>query len=317
MSLGSMIIKRILTMILTLIIVSMLVFGITQILPGDVAFLILGRGATDETLEIMRERLGLNRPIYVQYIDWFTSVLSGDLGESLLMEREIFPILRERLVRSLYLSLFSFAGVILFGIGFGILSAIKRNSLLDYLISTISYLFISVPEFVSGSLLILLFAGAVFNIFPASGYGHLSDGFFNWLRYLILPSLTLLFVLLAYIMRMTRTNMLEVMNKDYVRTAYLKGLSEKRIVLKHILKNAMLPTITLLGINLAWLIGGIVVTETVFDYPGIGRLTVFAIHNRDIPLIQATVLTLSFFYIMGSFMADLLYVLLNPKLRGD
>lgn len=318
MSIIKLIFTRFVTLVVTLFIVSFLIFGITQILPGDVAFLILGRGATEEAIAAVRQDLGLHLPFYQQYTNWLGNILRGDLGQSLIMDRDIYPILKVRLIRSLYLALFSFIGVIIFGIGFGIISAIKRNSLLDKIITGFSYILISIPEFVSGTLLILIFAvGPLFNILPASGYGDISEGIWNWLQYMILPSLTLIFVILAYVLRMTRTNMLEVMKKDYVRTAHLKGLKKTKIIFKHILRNALIPTITLLGINLAWMIGGIVITEEVFDYPGLGRLTVFAINNRDIPLIQATVLTLSLFYMLGSFISDIFYLILNPKLRGE
>lgn len=314
---GMLVGKRFVTAILMLVAVSILVFAITQYLPGDVAVVILGQYATPERVAAMQERLGLNRPAYKQYLDWAGGVLHGDFGQSLAMKQEILPILIDRAKHSAILALFAFTGLVVFGISFGIYAAVRRGTLFDKIITGVTYIGMSFPEFLSGSLLVLLLAGGWFNILPSSGYVSLEEGFIPWIKHLILPAITVMFVVLAYVMRMTRSNMLEVLQKDYIRTARMKGLQERVVIFKHALKNALMPTVTLLAINLGWLVGGIVVTESVFSYPGLGRLIIYAIHKRDIPLIQASILVASSVYVIANFLADLTYMYLNPKVRGE
>lgn len=310
--------RRLVTMLVTIALVSVLIFALTQLLPGDVAQMVLGQYATPEKLAALREQMGLNAPAHVQYLDWAGGLLRGDFGQSLVWERDIEALLLYRLRNSLFLAGFAFLGVTLLGITFGIIAAVRPGSRLDRAVTAVSYVGVSMPEFVSGTLLLFLFAGYVLNIFPAT----LSAGFVEpwqdpggFLMQLVLPGITAMLVVLAYAMRMTRSNMLEVLDKPYVRTARLKGLPERTVVVRHALKNAMMPTVTLLSINVGWLVGGLVITEQVFAYPGLGDLVVDAIQKRDVPLIQGAALIISLVYVAANFTADLVYMWLNPKVR--
>jgi peptide/nickel transport system permease protein len=307
--------KRIAIIIFTLWLISILVFGITQALPGDAAFMVLGQWATDEAVAILRTEMGLDRPITTQYIDWLAGFVQGDFGKSLTMHLPIKPILMERLINSMQLGVLAFLEISFIGIILGVICGIKKDTWFDQTISTFGFIGVSIPEFVSGSLLILFFGGTVWKIFPAGGYVPLSEGFWPWLSRLILPSITLNLVLLAYVMRMTRSSLIEVFRANYIRTARLKGLEEKRVIFVHALRNALLPTATLLANNFGWLMGGIVVVETVFAFPGLGRMTILAIQKRDIPMVQAAILLVAVIYIVANLIADLLYMVLDPRTR--
>jgi peptide/nickel transport system permease protein len=307
--------KRIAIILFTLWLISILVFGITQALPGDAAFMVLGQWATDEAVAILRTEMGLDRPITTQYIDWLASFVQGDFGKSLTMHLPIKPILMERLINSMQLGVLAFLEISFIGIILGVICGIKKDTWFDQTISTFGFIGVSIPEFVSGSLLILFFGGTIWKIFPAGGYVPFSEGFWPWLSRLILPSITLNLVLLAYVMRMTRSSLIEVFRANYIRTARLKGLDEKRVIFVHALRNALLPTATLLANNFGWLMGGIVVVETVFAFPGLGRMTILAIQKRDIPMVQAAILLVAVIYIVANLIADLLYMVLDPRTR--
>ncbi len=309
--------KRIAIIIFTLWLISVLVFGITQALPGDAAFMVLGQWATDEAVDILRTEMGLDRPVVTQYIDWLMRFVQGDFGKSLTMHLPIKPILMERLINSMQLGVLAFLEISFIGIILGVICGIKKDSWFDQTVSTLGFIGVSIPEFVSGSLLILFFGGTIWKIFPAGGYVPLSEGLWPWLSRLILPSITLNLVLLAYVMRMTRSSLIEVFRANYIRTARLKGLDEKRVIFVHALRNALLPTATLLANNFGWLMGGIVVVETVFAYPGLGRMTILAIQKRDIPMVQAAILSVAVIYIVANLIADLLYMILDPRTRQN
>lgn len=305
---------RVLSIFFIMVVVSILLFLITNIMPGDVAHFISGQFASPETIEAVRQRLGLDQPLLVQYWTWASSFLRGDLGTSLVMDRPIAPILFEALGRSAILAAVSFALVALLGILLGVFAALRHNRPSDHAISLFTYLGISVPEFFWAVVLIILFAGQL-RWLPSGGYAPLSDGAWPWLSHLILPAATLTFTLIAHISRLTRSSMLEVMSANYIRNARAKGLSKRTIVLKHALRNALLPTITVLAIDVGWLLGGIVVVESAFSFPGIGRLLLFAIERHDLPLIQASVLLVTITYCSANLIADVLYAYLNPKIR--
>jgi len=309
--------RRLAILALTLWLISLFVFAMTQILPGDAAFMVLGQWATDEALEQLRLELGLNRSLVVQYVDWLVNFIQGDFGKSLTLRVPVKPIVLARLGHSLVLGVIAFVEITILGIFFGVISAIKKDSWFDHLVGTFAFIGVSIPEFVSGSLLILFFSGSVWSILPAGGYVPLSEGFWPWFSRLILPSTALMLVLFAYVMRMMRSSLIEVLRTNYVRTARLKGLKEKTVVFRHALRNAMMPTVTLLLNNFGWLIGGIVIVEIVFSFPGLGRLTIFSIQKRDIPMIQACILLVSSLYIFANLLADMLYMLLDPKTRPD
>lgn len=308
------VLKRIAYIAVILAAMSILIFGITQALPGNVAHVIAGQFATQDVIQAIERKLGLNDPLPLQYWRWASGLLQGDLGTSLIMERPIAPLLAEAISRSAVLAACSMVLVTLFGIGLGLWAAIRHNRPVDHGISVFTYVGISVPEFFWGIVLILLFVG-YFQILPSGGYGDLGKGLGVWVSHLILPTATLTFTLIAHVSRLTRSSMLETLASQYVRNARAKGLPERVVLVRHALRNALLPTITVLAVDVGWLFGGIVVVETVFSFPGLGRLLVFAIERRDLPLIQSSILIVSAIYCVANLVADLLYAYFNPKIR--
>lgn len=315
MTVWRLILRRLVLIAITLLCVSLIIFGITQILPGDVAEMISGQYGSEQTVKLLREKLGLNRPLYIQYVDWLWGFITLDPGNSLSFDQPIMPLLLERLKRSLLLGGIALVEVTVFGIAMGVYAAVRKDKLFDNIASIFSFIIISIPEFVSGSLMVFFLSGTGLRIFPAGGYSPLSDGFDEWVMHLILPSTTLTLVLLAYVMRMTRSSMIEVLRQNYIRTAYLKGLPENTVIFRHALKNALLPTVTLIANNIGFLIGGIVIVEMVFAYPGLGQLMINAISYRDIPTLQSCAMVVAAIYILANLAADLAYLYLNPKTR--
>jgi peptide/nickel transport system permease protein len=297
-----------------LVAVSMLVFGITMLLPGNVAYLILGPFAPPEQVRALELKLHLTDPVWQQYLRWAGAFLSGDLGESTLMNRPVAPLLMEALSRSLVLTSVSFVLIAVIGIGLGVVAALRHGRPLDHTVSIATYLGIAVPEFFWAIVVIVVFA-AWLGWLPASGYEPLSSGVAVWAKHLIAPVITLVFGHLAHVSRLTRSSMIEVMQSPYVTAARAKGLPERVVVLHHALRNALLPSITVLALDFGRLMGGIVVVETIFAYPGLGRLVVFSIQNRDIPTLQAAILVVAAIYAFANLVADLLYAVLNPRIR--
>jgi peptide/nickel transport system permease protein len=310
----SLTIKRVASLLVTLLILSAIVFGITQILPGNVAYMILGPYATPQSLAALEDKLQLNRPLVLQYLDWLAGFVTGHWGDSLRLGQPVAPILLQRLANSVYLAVSSLLMIVIVGIGLGIVAAVQRGRFLDHLISIIAFIGMSVPPFVVGALLIIGFGGGWLHILPGSGFAAPTDPV-SWLQHLVLPSITLMLMLLAYVLRMTRSSLVEVLRSNYVRTARLKGLSEQRVVLVHALRNALLPTTTVIAMNIGWLLGSVVIVEQVFAYPGIGSLMIFGIQNRDLPVLQASVMVVGVVTGLGNLAADLLYVYLNPRIR--
>ena len=306
--------RRLLFVVLVLVAVSMLVFGITALLPANVAYLILGPFAPPEQVRALELKLGLTDPIWQQYVRWAGGFLSGNLGESTLMNRPIGPLLMEAIGRSMMLTGASFVLIAVIGVGLGIAAALRHGRPLDHGISVGTYLGIAVPEFFWAIIVIIVFA-AWLGWLPASGYEPLSAGFTVWAKHLIAPTMTLVFGHLAHVSRLTRSSMIEVLQSPYVTAARAKGLPERVVVMHHALRNALLPTITVLALDFGRLMGGIVVVETVFAYPGLGRLIVFSIQNRDLPTLQAAILVVAAVYALANLLADLLYARFNPKIR--
>lgn len=300
--------------LLTVLMASIVVFAATQVLPGDVARMVLGREAGQEAVTQLRQELGLDRPRVVQYADWLTSFARGDWGQSLSTNSEVRPLVFERLLNSLKLALVAFLMYVPLGILLGLLAALRRDSWLDSLISVASLAFIGLPEFVTGLFLIALFAVRL-RWFPVSSAIRPEDGLLASLPRLVLPAVTVSLSSLAYVVRMTRSSTVEVLGTDYVRTAYLKGLHRRTILFRHVLRNALLPTVTVVAFGVGWLIGGLIVTESVFQYPGLGRLVLFAIQRRDLPLMQATTMLVVVVFILSNLLADVLYAALNPRIR--
>jgi peptide/nickel transport system permease protein len=308
------IVQRLFAILATLVVMSFLIFGITQMLPGNVAYVIAGQFATPDVVKAIEIKLGLNDPFYVQYWRWASGILHGNLGQSLVMERPVGPIIADALEASTELAATSFVFVALIGITLGVIAAVHRNKAADHLISIFTYVGISVPEFFWGIVLIIVFARYL-NWLPPGGRGEDNDDILTRLSYIVLPTATLTFTLIAHVSRMMRSSMIETLGSQYVRNARAKGLPERVVIFRHALRNALLPTITVLAIDIGWLIGGIVVVETVFSYPGLGRLMIFALERHDLPLIQGSIFVITAIYCCANLVADLLYAFFNPKIR--
>jgi peptide/nickel transport system permease protein len=306
--------KRLGYVALILAVMSVLIFWATQVMPGDVAQMIVGQFATDEQIRAVRAKLRLDDPIYVQYLRWAGALLQGDLGLSLMMDRPIGPLIGEAILRSAVLAGISLVFVAVVGIWLGVFTAVRKDSKTDHAVSVCMYFFISVPEFFWAIVVILLFAGYL-GWLPATGYAPMSDGFWTWLKHIILPVATLVTGLVAHIARLTRSSMIETLQSQYVTAARAKGLPENVVIRRHALRNALVPTITVLAIDVGLLMGGIVVVETVFSYPGLGRMLIFAIEQKDIPVVQAGILTITAVYALANLAADLAYAFFNPRIR--
>lgn len=308
------VLRRIVLVLVTVWVSSILIFVATQVLPGDVAKMVLGRFATEEALHNLREQLGLNRPLMVQYGTWLADFLRGDWGESLSTGAPVMDLVFGRLRNSAMLALVAFVMYVPAGILMGLVAALRQNRVSDHAISIGSLAFIGLPEFVTGVIFISIFAIKL-KWLPASSAINPEASFLEALPRLILPAMTVCMVSLAYITRMTRSSTIGVLSTDYVRTAYLKGLRPMQVLFRHVLRNALLPTVTVVAIGIGWLIGGLIVTESLFSYPGLGRLLLFAIQRQDLPLIQATTFLLVSIFCCSNLLADIIYAYLNPLIR--
>jgi peptide/nickel transport system permease protein len=308
------VIRRLFAIVAILVLMSALIFTVTQVLPGNAAYVIAGQFATPDVVAAIEQKLGLNDPYYIQYWRWASGLLVGDLGRSLVMDRPVGPLIADALAASAALAATSFVCVAILGIALGIIAAVRQNRLIDQTVSIFTYLGISVPEFFWGIVLIIVFARYL-GWFPTGGAGDPSAGLAQRASHLVLPTATLTFTLIAHVARLTRSSMIETLHSQYVRNARAKGLPEHLVITRHALRNALLPTITVLAIDIGWLIGGIVVVEAVFAYPGLGRLLMFSIERHDLPLIQGTILIIAAIYCLANLAADLLYAFVNPKIR--
>jgi peptide/nickel transport system permease protein len=291
-----------------------LVFFAAQVLPGNVARRILGNLADQAAVDQLNEELGTNRPLLTQYWDWISSFVQGDLGDSFAYGVAVSELVSDALVASLKLAAFSFVIVVPLAILGGVVAALTRDKLADRVI-TIGGLSLSVvPEFVTGIMLILIF-GLWIDVLPVSAAAPAGSGFFTELKYLLLPALTLVLVLFGYIARITRAGTIESLDADYTRTAALKGLSRRTVIRRHVLRNSLVPTIAVVATQTGYLIGGLVVVETLFNYPGMGRLIFTAVAQKDFPLLQSSVLIVGIVFLIATLLADLAYSLLNPRIR--
>jgi peptide/nickel transport system permease protein len=259
--------------------------------------------------------MGLDQPAPTRYARWVSGVARGDFGESLRMQRPVGPVLAGRLANSLVLAGTAFVLVTLGGLALGLVTALREGSRTDRVLSAAAVVGTSMPEFVTGTVLILLFAGGLFSLLPPSGYEGFGAGVGDALLHLILPACTLAVILAAYVGRVMRTSMIDVLRSDYIRTARLKGLPERTVLMRHVLPNALVPAVTVLFMNLGWMFGGIVVVEEIFVFPGIGRLMLFGITERDWPVIQACAIVIASVYVIGNLVGDLLVMALNPRVR--
>ncbi len=311
---GGYILRRVLSTLPVLGIVAVFVFLMLRLTPSDPAAIIAGDHANTEQIEAIRERLGLNEPIVKQFVIWIGGVLRGDFGESFFYKKQVAELISERLEPTLSLSLLTILIVVLVAVPLGVIAAHNHGTWIDRIVMGFSVLGFSVPVFVVGYILIYVFA-ITLDWLPVQGYQRLRDGFGGWLLRLILPAMTLSVVFIAFIARMTRTSVLEVLNEDYIRTARAKGQTEIKVLVRHALANAAVPILTIIGLTVAILIGGVVVTESVYTLPGLGLLTVDAVLARDYPTIQAVILLFSVAYVLINLMVDVAYTFLDPRIR--
>jgi len=311
---AKLIIRRLLLGLVTMWVVSLMVFGTTEVLPGDVATAVLGQSATPEALKAIREELGLDRPALIRYIEWLGDLATGDLGKSLATGRQVTELINERLGKTLILATMTAALAVPLAIFLGLISAVFPGSFIDRGISTGTLALVSVPEFFIASLLVLIFA-VILNWLPAISYITADQSLLKMLRNLTLPILTLTASIMAHMTRMTRTAVLNVTSSSYIEMAILKGVPRLQIVLRHALLNALSPIFNVVALNMAYLISGVVIVETVFAYPGIAKLMVDAVSTRDIPLVQACAMLFCGTYVGLNLLADLFSILSNPRLR--
>ncbi|NOX14967.1 MAG: ABC transporter permease [Epsilonproteobacteria bacterium] len=320
---GYFLIKRLFSTVLVLLAISVLIFGITSLIPGDAVDLMLGgislQSVGQETVNELRHQLGLDLPLYHQYFNWLVGLLHGNLGTSYIFHTPIAPIISNRLYNSLLLAVPAVIIMIVVGLVSGVLSAVKEGSKLDYIFSFLGILMLSIPAFLIGTIFIYIFAvklnwiPAAFNTIDISSM-TLWESVAIYFKILIFPSLTIAFGSIAYISRQARASMIEELKSNYVRTAILKGVTYKRVVWIHALKNGLLPTVTVIAFNIGQVIAGTIIVEVVFSYPGIGNLIVMALIQRDIPLILATMIVISSAVVVSNLVADILYSKLNPKI---
>lgn len=301
--------------ILTLFLVSVLVFFATQALPGDTARAILGKSATPERVAVLREQLGLNKPATSRYASWLSDIARGNLGESLVAQEPVTKLLSDRVKNSAALVILAAIVSIPLSLLLGSLSGALRDKLFDHGISIGSLALAALPEFVIGILLIMLLSTQIVRLFPAVSQIDPTVPLTDQLNALVLPTLTLVLAVSPYIVRILRASMVEVLESDYVQMARLKGMPERIVLARHALPNALIPAIQVIALNLAWLAGGVVVVEYLFNYPGIGSGLVDAVANRDVPVIQAIVLLIAGLYVGFNLLADILTILVSPRLR--
>ena len=308
------VIERVLLSLLTLLIVSLIIFFMLEILPGDVATRILGRDATPETLAALRQRLHLDTPALLRYAQWLGDLVTGHLGHSLVSDRLITTILAPRILNTVLLSIYAFILYIPLTAIPAMIQAVRRDRAIDHGFSVITLVLLSMPDFLLGTILLILFVIMV-PILPAMSLVDQTSGVGEYMRAMTLPAVTLAIVMAVYAVRMLRDNLIEVLDSDYVRMAELKGLSARRVLLRHALPNALVPTLNVTALNLAYLVGGVVVVEKIFGYPGFGSLLVDALQLRDLPLIEATIMIAAAVYIAANLLADVGAILLNPRLK--
>jgi peptide/nickel transport system permease protein len=309
------VVSRALLSLLTLLLVSIIIFAMLEVLPGDVASRILGRDATPESLAALRAQLHLDEPAPERYLGWLGGILRGDFGKALTSSRPVTEILAPRIFNTLVLSAAAFVLYLPLALIPAMVQAMRRDGPLDHGLSVITLVLLSTPDFLLGTLLLIAFVITI-PLFPAMSLVDQSSGVAEYLRAIALPAITLAIVMAVYAVRMLRDNLIEVLDSEYVRMAELKGLPRRQVLLRHALPNALVPTLNITALNLAYLIGGVVIVEKVFSYPGFGSLLVDALQLRDLPLIEATVLIAAAVYVGANLLADIGAILLNPRLRA-
>jgi peptide/nickel transport system permease protein len=308
------VLKRVGLALLTLVLLSLIIFFAGQVLPGNAGRAILGPFASQQAVVALDHKLGVDRPLVFQYLSWISGIVRGNLGTSYQFQAPVSSFLFPALERSLKLAAVAFFIVVPLGILGGVVAALNRGRAVDRVISTTGLSLSAVPEFVSGVVLIVVFA-IVLKVLPVTASSPPGSPLLTQLRYLILPAIPLVFVLFGYIARMARAGTIEALDSDYVRTATLKGLPRWVVIRRHMLRNSLLPTITVVATQTGYLIGGLFVIEVLFNYPGIGRLILTAADDKDFPTLEAGVLFIGIVYLTATLIADILYTVLNPRIR--
>lgn len=310
----SFIVRRLILLIPILLVVAIVAFLATHIMPGDPVIMILGDFATQEQINALRLQLGLDQPLYMQFAIWLKNIARGDLGQSLFLNMPVSQAILSRMEPTLLLALIGQSLGILIGVPLGIIAAVKHRTWIDQSSIGISLIGISMPSFWLALLLIMVFSVKL-HVLPSSGYQPIAESGFGVIKYLILPGVTLGFMQSAIIARMTRSSMLDVLNQDYIRTARAKGLVENVVVLRHALRNAMIPVVTVLGFSMAVLLGGTWIVETLFNIPGTGALAITAIMRRDYPIIQGSMIFTAGVYVLVNLLVDISYAIINPRIK--
>ena len=307
-------IGRLLSAVVTLLLVSIIIFAAVEVLPGDVASRVLGRNATEESLAALRDKMNLNASGVERYLDWLGGVVEGDFGASLTSNRPITTILGNRVTNTLILSGVAFLLYIPLALIPAMIQAIRRDRPIDHGLSVVTLVLLSTPDFLLATLLLIVFVVFI-PILPAISMVGDTTTLAGWAEALVLPSVTLAIVMAVYAVRMLRDNLIEVLDSEYIRMAELKGMPARRVLLRHALPNALVPTLNITALNLGYLIGGVVIVERVFSFPGFGSLLIDSIQILDIPVIEATILLAASVYIAANLLADIGAILLNPRLR--
>jgi len=307
-------VKRFGLALITLVLLSMIVFSAAQLLPGDVARNVLGPFASQQSVTLLDHHLGVDRSVIVQYGNWVSHLVRGDLGQSLEYQVSVVSLLGPALLNSLKLAALAFVLLVPLSILGGATAALRRGRLTDRTVTVGGLSLTAVPEFVTAIVLIVIF-GDAFRLLPATAQAPSGSGVLTQIKYLLLPSFALVAVLFGYIARIARAGVIEALDADYARTAYLKGLDTKTVLRRHVLRNALLPTIAVIATQVGYLIGGLVVIEKVFNYPGIGQRIYVAAQNKDFPMLESGVLLVGIVYLVATLGADMLYSLLNPRIR--
>lgn len=306
--------RRLVQTVPVMLIVAVFVFLMLRVGPNDPAAILAGDNANADQVAAIRQNLGLDKPLLTQLFVWLGAMLTGDFGESFFFKKQVSELILDRLEPTLALAFCTIVLAIVIAVPLGVIAAMRRGSLVDRLVMGFSVMGFSVPVFVIGYALIYVFAIKL-NWLPVQGYSRLADGLPAFLRSVALPSVTLAIIYVALLARMTRTSVLEVLGEDYIRTAYSRGLTPLQVLVRHALPNAAVPIVTVIGLGVALLIGGVVVTESVFSIPGLGRLTVDAVLARDFPTIQAIILLFSFIYVIVNLVIDVAYTFFDPRIR--
>jgi len=308
-------VKRFFSMALVLLVVSVTIFIVMHLLPGDPAAIMLGPEATNEDVAALKAEMGLDKPVLIQFTEWTGRIIQGDLGKSIFFQNRPVPdVIADHLEATVLLTLLSLGMATLVGITTGVLAASAHESLFDRSFMFFTSMAVAVPNFWLGLMLVLGFAIMV-PILPAAGYSPLSDGFWSCLSYLVLPSITLAAGAVALIARMTRACMLDVLQNEYIRTAKAKGVRQSLVIFKHALRNAIIPVVTVIGMSFANLMGGAVVTESIFNIPGVGRLLIKSVFTRDYPVIEGVVLYIAIAWTLINLLVDIIYTIIDPRLE--